>query len=384
MALLAPLLVLGLVILVHEAGHFWAAKIFGVYAPRFAIGFGPALLRKRWGETEYVLGALPLGGYVRMATRDDEATSALEGTLEESKGGKSEPLDPNAMIPFGPHPVPKERWFESKPLWQRAIIMLAGVAMNIVLALVMFMIIYTGYGRGFVRPVVGTVVEGTPAALAGMRANDSIAAVNGNGVKGWSDVVAVVSTTPPDKQVSLTVVRDGHPLTLEMVPERVTDTNLVTGQPIQIGRIGMRPVEPIVLHVSVIEAVPLAFAAAGGMASQVLEVLRGLVTGQVSVKNLGGPIAIARTSVAVARSGLDTLLSLIAFLSVNLAILNLVPIPLLDGGQLLLQVAETAKGSAFSDRTREWIARVGLAAIGALFLVVTFNDLKSLVGSWIK
>jgi regulator of sigma E protease len=118
------------------------------------------------------------------------------------------------------------------------------------------------------------------------------------------------------------------------------------------------------------------------MAGNVVKVLRGLFSGSVSVTNLGGPIAIVRASVQTARSGLENLLVLIAFLSVNLAILNLVPIPLLDGGQLVLQTAETIKGSPFSDRTREWIARVGLAAIAALFLVVTFNDLKALVGSW--
>ena len=169
MAWLAPLLVLGLVILVHELGHFWAAKIFGVYAPRFAIGFGPALWRKRWGETEYVIGVLPLGGYVRMATRDDEATVAIEGELDESKGTKKEPLDPGAMIPFGPNPVPANRWFESKPLWQRAIILLAGVTMNVVLTVVVAIGIFAAYGRPYLRPVVASVVAGKPAAKAGVK-----------------------------------------------------------------------------------------------------------------------------------------------------------------------------------------------------------------------
>src|SRR5688572_4902483 len=159
MSLLAPILVLGLVILVHEAGHFWAAKFFGVYAPRFAIGFGPTLWSKRWGETEYVIGALPLGGYVRMATRDDEAASVLEGDLDEAKGKeKGKEFDPDAMIPFGPKPVPKERWFESKPLWQRAIILLAGVTMNVLLALVVVISTVYFYGRAYLRPVVGMVV----------------------------------------------------------------------------------------------------------------------------------------------------------------------------------------------------------------------------------
>jgi regulator of sigma E protease len=383
MALLAPILVLGLVILVHEAGHFWAAKIFGVYAPRFAIGFGPALWRKRWGETEYVIGALPLGGYVRMATRDDDATVALEGELDESKGKTKAPLDPDMMIPFGSKPVPADRWFESKPLWQRAIILLAGVTMNIVLAVVVAIGIFAAYGRPYLRPVVESVVPGKPAANAGMLAGDSITAVNGRGTPTWSDVFEAVSASP-GREVAITVVRQGRELALRMTPEEVTDTDVVSGLPRQAGRVGMQRVAaPGRERVSLIAAVPLGTAAAWRLGTSVVDVLKGLVTGHISVTQLGGPIAIARTSVAEAKRGWESLLTLIAFLSVNLAVLNLVPIPLLDGGQLLVQTAETVKGSAFTDRTREWIARVGLAAIAALFLVVTFNDLKALVGSWL-
>ena len=136
-AILAPVLVFGLVIFVHEFGHFIAAKALGVYAPRFSIGFGPAIYRRRQGETEYVLAWLPLGGYVRMASRHDAEAAFLEGGNEEANA-RSEGeagYDPNAMIPFGPKPVPENRWFESKPLWARVIIMSAGVAMNVVLAL---------------------------------------------------------------------------------------------------------------------------------------------------------------------------------------------------------------------------------------------------------
>jgi regulator of sigma E protease len=172
---LAPVLVFGLVVLVHELGHFIAAKWLGVYAPRFSIGFGPALWRRRFGETEYILAALPLGGFVRMASREDEATAFLEGGSEQQKvpavGASSSPTitgehhaveakpkdwDPNAMIPFGPKPVPEDRWFESKPLWGRLIIMLAGVTMNAVLALVVSTGLFMGYGRAYI-PAVWTV-----------------------------------------------------------------------------------------------------------------------------------------------------------------------------------------------------------------------------------
>src|SRR5262245_22816970 len=132
LAILAPILVFGLVIFVHELGHFLAAKAVGVYAPRFSIGFGPTIFKFRRGETQYILAWLPLGGYVRMASRHDAETAFLEGGAEESskpsEGDKS--FDPNAMVPFGPKPVPENRWFESKPLWARVVIIIGGVVIN--------------------------------------------------------------------------------------------------------------------------------------------------------------------------------------------------------------------------------------------------------------
>src|SRR5579875_2379039 len=131
LAWLAPILVFGLVVFVHELGHFLAAKAFGVYAPRFSIGFGPAVFRRRFGETEYRVGVLPLGGYVRMASRMDETASALEGGGEQQAPQADQ--DPRALVPFGPRPVPEDRWFESKPFGARLVIMVAGVTMNLLL-----------------------------------------------------------------------------------------------------------------------------------------------------------------------------------------------------------------------------------------------------------
>src|SRR3954469_10114211 len=149
LSLLAPVLVFGLVIFVHELGHFIAAKLTGVYAPRFSIGFGPALLRFRRGETEYVLAALPLGGYVRMASRLEGETAFLEGGSETDAAAKAKPKDwdPEAMIPFGPKPVPEDRWFESKPLIARLFIMIAGVSMNALLAIVIVTAVAFNMGR---------------------------------------------------------------------------------------------------------------------------------------------------------------------------------------------------------------------------------------------
>src|SRR5215471_1928499 len=156
LAILAPILVFGLVIFVHELGHFIAAKAMGVYAPRFSIGFGPSLFRKRWGETEYILAALPLGGYVRMASRLDEDAALLEGGSESAPRADSPDYDPNAMMPFGPLPIPENRLFESKPLPARLLILIAGVTMNVLLTFVIGVVLAFHFGR----PVITTRVVG--------------------------------------------------------------------------------------------------------------------------------------------------------------------------------------------------------------------------------
>lgn len=395
---LAPVFVFGLVVLVHELGHFLAAKWLGVYAPRFSIGFGPALWRRRFGETEYIIGALPLGGYVRMASREDEASAFLEGGSEQPSvpvvnanasptmtgdehqvKGRPADWDPDALVPFGPKPVPEHRWFESKPLWGRLVIMIAGVTMNVVLALVVSTGLYMGYGRPYRPAVVDSVVAGRPAERAGLQVGDSIVAVNGEAVRRWTQVTAIIGQSA-GREIALEVMRGGQPVTVRVTPELVSDTNEV-GMVVELGRIGAASSLRVEREsVSLGESVVAGWNSTWAMGSAVISVVGGLVTGQVAVSQLGGPIAIARSSVEAARSGMETLFSLIAFLSINVAILNMLPIPILDGGQILLNVAEAIKGSAFSMRTREYILRVGLLAIALLFVLVMFNDIKSLVG----
>lgn len=376
---IAPLLVFGLVVLVHELGHFLAARFVGIYAPRFSIGFGRAIWRRRHGETEYVLAWIPLGGYVRMATRDDETLSAIEGGGEEGDPTRKD-WDPNAMKPFGPKPIPPDRWFDAKPLWAKLLVMSSGVAMNIVLAIVVSSALYAGYGRAYVPAVIDSVVAERPAARAGLQSGDSIVAIGDRPVATWSDVVDQVSASP-GRPLDLTVVRRGQQVHLSVTPELVDDADPVTGEPVQIGRIGAGP-----QNRTMRERLGIASAVAAGwnstwlMTGMVVKVVGGLVTGRVSVNQLGGPIAIASSSVQAARGGMETLFRLIAFISVNLAVLNLLPIPILDGGQMLMIIAESIKGSPFSLKARERIARVGVFAIALLFMLVMFNDIKRLLG----
>lgn len=466
LAILAPILVFGLVIFVHELGHFLAAKSVGVYTPRFSIGFGPALWRRRRGETEYILAAFPLGGYVRMASRHDEATAFLEGGSEEEAAEKARETpgwDPNAMIPFGPQPVPEHRWFESKPLWARLYILLAGVTMNFILGWVVAISLALAYGDVVIpNRLVGTVrpVNGQPLLAAAVQPGDSILRVNGEGVRTWSDAMRRVAksegqvsiettrgsvtvplneaTGPTGADVALAIdyqlppvigdvlptesagkaglragdsvvavggapvrvwsdmvsrvadaagqplvfefSREGNRDTVTIVPRAMNTIHPVTGERGPVGKIGAYPPD-----VSAREPLGIGSAIATGtrttimMGASIVFTVRDLFARRVSMDQLGGPIAITRASVAAARSGFENLFYLIALLSVNVGILNLLPIPILDGGQVAINVLESARGRAFSMRTREYILRGGLLFILLLFVLVMFNDTRALL-----
>ena len=471
--LLAPIIVFGLVVFVHELGHFLAAKWAGVYAPRFSIGFGPALWKRRVGETEYILAALPLGGYVRMASRHDDEGALLEGGSENvaaeraARGERPADWDPEAMVPFGPKPIPEHRWFESKPLWKRLVIMLAGVTMNVLLAVVIMIGLVAHYGRTivptrvvggvrtlpsvptlpsllqvgdtilavngepvatwneverqilrapgdgltirthrgdvtvaaggpaseirqqigaavdfYVPPVIDTVLAGQPAAAGGLRKGDSVVAIDGAPVRTFSQLVQKVSTSP-GKTLVFRVVRAGAPVELTVRPAPTEGRDPLTRKAVTVGRIGAGQRD-----VSVHEAIGFGEAIREGslvtlnMAGTIVSVVRGLFAREVGMDQLGGPIAIVRASVDAGRNGIEEVLGLLALISVNVAVLNLLPIPILDGGQILLNIAESIKGSAFSARTREYVLRLGLLAILLLFVLVMFNDLKSLLGDF--
>ena len=483
--ILAFIFVLGVVVFVHELGHFLAAKLTGVYAPRFSIGFGRALWRRRWGETEYILAAIPLGGYVRMASKEDETMAALEGgpekpaTAPDTVGGSGTRVvgeekrpsdwDPNALAPFGPNPVPENRLFESKSLLARLFIMVAGVTMNVVTGFVVLSALAAYYGRqviptrvigavseadwarpyvaqlhvgdtvvavddrpvetwgdvleGLARadadsvvirtsrgtviiplegdsavssrnlvtllaprlpPVIGRVESGSPAGRAGIMPRDSLVAVAGEPVDEWSSAVAQIRRSP-GKPLPIEVSRGGERITVTVVPDsaRQQDDN---GREVLTGRIGVG-VDDHREPVGIGEAIAAGWEATWDMAGSVLDVLHRLATRRLSTDQLGGPIAIARASGDAAASGFAELLQLTAFLSINVAIFNLLPIPILDGGQILINLMQAVKGSPFSLRSREYMMRFGLALIVLIFALAMFNDLRRVAGDlarWIR
>jgi regulator of sigma E protease len=472
--------VFGVVIFVHELGHFLAAKAVGVYAPRFSIGFGPALWRMRRGETEYVLAALPLGGYVRMASRHDEATAWIEGGSENepppvatvgadgatkiAQEEYPEGWDPNAMRPFGPKPIPEHRWFESKPLPARLLILFAGVTMNVLLSLGIVTGIFAIAGQPVpASRVVGIIADTTaPGRLLApaLSPGDTILRIDGRPVANWSDVrnglrgardsvrletsrgvstvvltggvrgealassvdpegkvlldapqrggagdraglragdrVLAVDGTPlrsttefirriqaaPGRRIVLSIERDGRPRDIAVVPDTAPASAATGGASRVTGLLGVgvgtefeTAFEPIPLR----DAISRGWDRTWEMGALIFTYLGRLGSGDVPLSELGGPVAIGMASAQAAQAGPVELLLLIAFLSINVAVLNILPIPILDGGQILLNVVESAKGSEFSPRTREYILRFGLVAILVLFAIVLFNDTSRLV-----
>lgn len=390
----APLFVFGIVVFIHELGHFLAAKAVGVYAPIFSLGWGRRLVGFRRGETDYRISVFPLGGFVRMASREDESMAGIEGGghLDLDEGVREERLaeekkaagalwDDQAMVPFGPKPVPSSRWMESQPIWARLLILSAGVIANILLAIVVSSGVYLGYGRSYVPAVVDSVVVGGAAESAGVLAGDTITRVDGATITSWTDVLDRV-TPVTSGTLTLEVGRASGRQTLTVAPTVADGVNPSTGAPRKVGRIGIA-VRNDVQHedVGVGEALAAGVRTTWIMTTRVTDVLKGLVSREVEMSNLGGPIEIARTSVAAAKGGAEMLWSLIAFLSLNIAIVNLIPIPVLDGGQMLVTIAEGIKGRALDMRTREWLARIGVAFVLMLIVLVTFNDIKRLIFS---
>lgn len=384
LVIVAPILVFGIVVFVHELGHFLAAKAVGVYTPRFSVGFGRALWKRRWGETEYIVALWPIGGYVRMASRDDEVTAFMEGGSENAVSEvatKGEPLDPDAMMPFGPKPIPADRWIESKPLWARLMILLAGVTMNIILAMVVMTGMFMHYGSPYMSTTADSLVAGKPGANAGLQKGDSVVSIDGRPVD-WESLVTRVSASP-GVPLTFEVIRGGLRRQFSVTPARDTALNPATGKIESVGRIGILPTQ-LNTRIGPGEAVTLGGRATWRMAGTVVDALEGLATRRVSASELGGPIMIAQASVQAARGGMEQLLFLLALISTNLAVFNLLPIPILDGGQIVITLLEGAKGSAFSLRTREYILRAGLAFVLLLFVLVTYNDIRRLVLSVVQ
>ncbi|MXW55881.1 MAG: RIP metalloprotease RseP [Gemmatimonadales bacterium] len=360
--ILVTVLVLGVLIFVHELGHFAAAKSVGIDVPRFSIGLGPKMVGFRRGGTEYVLSWIPLGGYVKMAgMADEEVTSTLEG------GG--DPVE-TAAETAGRRPGPGPGDFDGKPLWARVFAISAGVIMNWLFAVVAFAAL--AMGRGVFEPRIAEVAPGSPAAEAGLRSDDLIRRVDGAAVHDPTQVTMRIERRPGES-IDIVVERGGEELTFVATPEAVEQYSDLTGESRTVGRVG------ITIGADGGRAGPIAALGRGWSdtaywSGAILQFLGDLVTGRSSAREVGGPILIGEISGRAARAGFWELLSFMAIISVNLAIFNLLPIPVLDGGHLLFLGIEAVRGRALSVQARVRFTTVGMFFVLALMVWAVGND----------
>ncbi len=344
------LVLLGILIFVHELGHFFVAKRLGIRVLKFSLGFGPTLIGTRRGETEYVVSAIPLGGYVKLYGEDPEE----ELPEEESRVS-----------------------FSARPVSHRLATVAAGPFMNFVLAVVVFTVLSL-IGTPILQAVVGEVSSDMPAAAAGLRQGDRVLAVDGVSVTSWDEMAEAIAGSGGG-EITLRLERDGESLTVPVVPTRRTSHNLL-GESVDRPMIGIAPAGVVAVRSYPLWEAPWAgLKETGRWTWMTVEVLGKMVVGRVSPRNLGGPIAIAQMAGETARAGLLSFLFLVAVLSVNLAVLNLLPIPILDGGHVLFFGIEALRGKPVSIRNREVAQQVGLVILLMLMAYVIYNDVARLV-----
>ncbi|HEY6815157.1 MAG TPA: RIP metalloprotease RseP [Croceibacterium sp.] len=354
------LLLLGPLVTLHELGHYLVGRWFGVKAEAFSVGFGKELAGytdKR--GTRWRLSALPLGGYVQFAGDMNPAGQPSEEwlALPEKERAKT---------------------FQSKTLWQRALIVAAGPLTNFLIAIVILAAFNMIYGRAVVPPVVGMVETGSVASEAGLVPGDRIVAIDGREVDDFMQVYRYVVINP-GAQLDLSIERDGERRELEVTLAVLTARDEF-GNASRIGRLGVKPAEGgAILPAGPVEATTLAIDQTGDIVVMMVRGIRQIVTGVRPVSELGGPIKMAKFSGEQLSLGWPQFVWLVAMVSINLAFINLLPIPALDGGHLAFYAAEAVRRKPASPRSQEWAFRTGIAFVLALMLFVTINDVVSLL-----
>ncbi len=357
----AFLLMLGPLVFIHELGHYLAARWCGIKSEVFSIGFGREIAG--WTDkqgTRWKLSWLPLGGYVRFA-----------GDMNPA----SQP-DPEWLA------MPAEdrsRTFQAKPLWKRAVVVLAGPIANFILAFLILMAFALSYGTNRTSSVVGQVDPKSAAATAGLKSGDQITAIGGRKMATFEDIAMYVMVRPGEQQ-RIDLIRNGSPMALDVVVRKVHLKDKF-GNEVDIGRLGIGPADPEFGPVGVLEAPGVAFNQVGAIIRQTSDTLAQLVVGQRSIKDMSGIVGMAKISGEQLSMGWPDYIWLLAMISINLGFINLLPVPMLDGGHLLFYAIEAVRRRPVTPAIQEWAYRGGLAAILTLFLVVTFNDLGK-VGLW--
>jgi len=343
------IIVIGLIIFVHELGHFLAAKFSGVRVEEFSLGFPPKMFGFKWGETEYRIAWIPLGGYVKMS-----------GMMDESFDDTVDLNDP--------------RGFNQQTLWRKVMIIVGGVVMNFLAAWVIYSIITFSSGISSISGnVISQVSPEFPAAEIGLQPGDKIVEIAGSEITEWSQITDVIRNYP-GIPVRLSYYRGDSLRTDTIIPRALPEFNLVEARIDTVGKIG-------IAGTITTKDVGL-FSAMGYGANQVGAIIylnivsiKALVTGGASVKELSGPLGIAKMSGESAKGGLANFFGFIALISVSIGFLNILPIPMLDGGHLLFILIESVIRRPIPEKIKLNLMRVGLGGLLLLIVVVSYNDI---------
>ncbi|WP_350334069.1 RIP metalloprotease RseP [Coralliovum pocilloporae] len=360
------LVVLTIVVFIHELGHFLVARWCGVRIDAFSIGFGPELFGfndKR--GTRWRFAIIPLGGYVKFAGDNNGASVPDHETLAQMSDED------------------KEGAFHLKPLWQRASVVAAGPIANFILAIAIFAGLFMISGKQFTPARADAVIAGSAAEAGGFKAGDLILSIDGNPVESFFDVRRTVSTRA-DEELSFEVRRGEEVITLKATPKpSVAEGTLARGK---VGLLGIQqtrnPDELIIKHYGPLEALSLGVAESWGIVEDTFHFLGRMFTGKQSADQLSGPIGIADMVGKAASANWSWLIPLTAALSVSIGLINLFPIPILDGGHLMFYLAEAIRGRPLSEGTQEIAFRLGFTAIILLLVFVSWNDIRLSGFSW--
>jgi len=384
--LIAAPVLLTIVVTIHEMGHFLTAKAFGVAVDRFSIGFGKAIAS--WTDksgVQWRIGWIPLGGYVRFAGDSNDASLPDREELAKLRAEIEEKLGKEEVA----------RFFHFKPLWQRALVVVAGPLANFVLAVVIFTGIFSTYGLPVLKPRVGEVSAASPAAEAGFRPGDLILTADGRPMRAFDDVTRLVRLSS-DRPIVFSVQRGAETIAITATPRRQEIKDWLTGTTSRLGLLGISPSRAREDREAIKFTVPQAFVEGihqtGATLDNTLRYLGRIVTGKENGRELSGPIGIAHVSGAVAKVSMQdapsiqaaainvslNLINLAAALSIGIGFVNLLPIPVLDGGHLAFYAYEALARRPVGANVQMASYRVGLALVLGLMLFATWNDLQRL------
>ncbi len=353
LSIISAVVVIAILIFVHELGHFTFAKLFRVKVLAFSLGFGPALLKKKMGETEYRLSALPLGGYVKMLGENDDSDE--EVIREEDK----------------------VRSYANQANWKKLIILIAGPVSNWIFALLLLWVVFL-HGVPYLTTNIGEVKKDSPAYLAGIQKGDRIIKIDGTDVKEWDEMKKIIVAND-DKELSLTIQRDNKPFIVKVKPV-ITSEKDVFGEPVRVPIIGVTPSGDIgMTKNNPVHSFVLAAQESWSISSLVVVSLVKLVEGRIPAKDLGGPILIAQQAAHQAKRGIIALMYFTSLIGINFALLNILPIPVLDGGNVLFTIIETVIRKPINKKVKLAIMQFGVLFIILLTVFVFYNDISRIL-----